>query len=127
MFAAVPYQGPERRAFIRLPYETEVQGRASDAREGTARVQEVSRTGLRLEAPCPLTPGTPVSLHFGDVQFEDKPVALDGRVVWMRPNGGGHLVGVVFDHTDNRTIATASELVYAALSRLSSRFAPGNI
>lgn len=123
MFAVSPHHGPERRAFIRLPYETEACGLVSDAHEGIVRVQNVSRIGLQLAAPCPLTAGAPVSMVFGDVYHKDAPVSLDGHVIWAYPDGPWHRAGVVLDHTGSQTIAAASELFYAAMAGVSSRFA----
>lgn len=123
MFAVAPHTGPERRTFIRLPYKTEARGILSNAREGIVRVQDISRIGLRVDAPCPIAPGAPVALVFGDVYFENEPVSLEGRAIWTRPDGLRHQVGVAFDHAGNQTVAAASEVFYAAVSGLSNRFA----
>lgn len=121
MFAVTPHHQIERRAFVRLPYATEAFGSVSDAREGIVRVHNVSRIGLRLDAPCVLAPGTPVSLYFGDVYLRDEPVRLNGRVIWTRPAGVWHPTGIVLDHTGEQTLAAASELFYAAIAGFAER------
>lgn len=122
MFAVQPYNRPERRAFVRLPYETEAHGTTSDAREGTVRVLNVSRIGLRLDVPCLLAVGAPVTLYFGDVYLDEAPVTLHGRVVWLREESVWHQTGIVLHHTGEHTLAAASELFYAAVAEFSGRF-----
>lgn len=122
MFAVIPHHGPERRGFLRLPYETEARGVLSDAREGIVRVQNISRVGLRIHAPCPLVAGVPVSISFGDVYLEGEPVTLGGRVIWARPHGEIHEAGVAIDHTSSVTLNAASEIFYAAMAGVSRRF-----
>lgn len=116
--------GTERRAFIRLPYQAEAIGRISDAAEGLIRVEDISRTGLRLAAPVALEPGAAVSLVFEDVLFAGEPVALDGAVIWSDPADGR--AGVVLRHEGGTTVAAASELFYAAISNVWSRFSKGS-
>ncbi len=122
MFTVPYYPRTERRSFIRLPYETEARGVASDTREGIVRVRNVSRIGLRLDVPCELAEGSPISLYFGDVYLNDAPINLEGRVIWTRPAGIWHETGIVVDHIGHQTVAATSELFYAALNGVDHQF-----
>ncbi|MFZ5862458.1 MAG: PilZ domain-containing protein [Nitrospirota bacterium] len=79
---------PDRRRGGRVPHLVEIRY-ASDSPVLTARVTDVSETGLFVDARSPLPDGARVTFSFflGNSPW-DQPVTGEGKVVWRQEGVG---------------------------------------
>lgn len=60
-----------------------------------ARVRDLSEGGACIEMDGPLPVGAETSVGFF-LKDESRPLVAVARVVWTRPEGDGHVIGVAF-------------------------------
>ena len=98
------YQGPERRAHIRIGKSLVVTYAVIDVEEAfEASLSNVSGGGMRLPLKNKLVPGTRLKIKL-ELLKEKKRIQLEGRVIWVRPsredNNFPYEAGVEFINID---------------------------
>lgn len=79
---------------------------------GQARVEDVSRTGMRVALPKPLRRGTKV-LFTVRLPGETAPVAVVGEVVWAAPGAQLSGAGIRFQEIKPLDLARMLDYLYA--------------
>jgi hypothetical protein len=87
------------------------------------QVQDMSASGLRLrlDRPSPVTPGSSLTLVLGSGVLGSgvlgsgaESVEVKARVVWSRPSGTGHDLGLEFADAGARTRAALFNLAWSS-------------
>ena len=103
---------PERRKSARVPVEGFRVNYRTRAGSFFEFARNIGEGGLFIETEDPLSVGTFVSLHF-ELPESEKPVEVDGRVVWTvaygpeQPSG----MGIVFDNLDDSALCRIQQLM----------------
>ena len=108
----------ERRTFTRIPFHQSVLWRNASGESGSAKILDVSRSGLCLSLARYFRPGPALMFTFEDVLFGGRPVEVPALTVWSRPdpdNRQSFTAGFSVVHGEPDTLAAISEVFYAAL------------
>ena len=108
----------ERRIFTRLPFDQTVRWRGAYGESGSAKILDLSRSGLCLSLTRYFRPGPALVITFDDVLYGGRPVEVPALTVWCRPepdNRQSFTAGFSVVHGEPDTLEAISEVFYAAL------------
>ena len=108
----------ERRIFTRVPFDQTVLWRNASGESGSAKILDVSRSGLCLSLTQYFRPGPALVFTFEDVLYRGRPVEVPALTVWCRPEPNDRqsfTAGFSVVHGEPDTLAAISEVFYAAL------------
>ena len=109
----------ERRIFTRVPCHQTVVWRNASGESGSAKILDVSRSGLCLSLTRYFRPGPALMFTFEDVLYRGRPVEVPALTVWSRPEPDDRqsfTAGFSVVHGETETLAAISEVFYAALN-----------
>ncbi len=108
----------ERRIFTRVPFFGTVRWRDAGGERGSAKILDVSRSGLCFSLTRYFRPGPALVITFDDVLYAGRPVEVSTLTVWCRPeptDRQSFTAGFSVVHGEPDTLAAISEVFYAAL------------
>lgn len=98
----------DRRQAVRIAHSTEVSVRRLSSRPLTeAQSIDVSRTGIKLSTPQPLSVGSALQLVF-TLPGTEEPTSIRGIVVWSKPSQQMFEAGIMFASEAQKTQPTQS-------------------
>lgn len=106
---------PERRRYMRFRAELDADYWASGASSGTAgraRVQDISREGMRVALAAPLPAGEQVEFTL-QVPGDNIPIFATGEVTWAAEEGPAAGAGIRFRRIKPLDLARVLDYLYA--------------